>query len=130
MNRRIFLPACLSTAVLLLAPLRLAAQEQWPPQPPWPELTLQRQGAPFGEKDKKLSVGTGGAYFFTQRQTLDKYRADPTLGRSMAEAKECVFLDEGHALTALETMYMLAGQVHDGELGDGYAVFLAAPVKQ
>jgi hypothetical protein len=125
MDRRICLRACISALALLARPHLSVAEEEWPPQHPWPEQTVK----PFGEKGKKLTVGAGGAFFFMQRMMLDKYRADPALGKSMAEAKECVLLDEGHALTPLETMYMLAGQVHDDGLGDGYAVFLAAPVK-
>jgi hypothetical protein len=125
MDRRACLWACASALAAIARPHPSVAQENWPPQHPWPEQTVK----PFAEKGKKLIVGTGGAFFFTQRTMLDKYRADPGLGKSMTEAKECVLLDEGHTLTPLETMYMLAGQVHDDGLGDGYAVFLAAPIK-
>lgn len=68
-----------------------------------------------------------GAFFFTARAALDKFLGAPDLGRQMAEAKECVFLNQGHELTALETMYLRAGRVHDKELGDGYVVLIPVP---
>jgi hypothetical protein len=124
-DRRVLLYSCALASMLSMA-VGSAAEEQWPPQHPWPEQTLR----PYGELGKALAVGPGGAFFFRQRKMLDKYRANPELGEQMAKAEECVFLGEGRELTALETMYMLAGRVHDGELGDGYVVFIAAPTKQ
>ncbi|MFI5013541.1 MAG: hypothetical protein ACHQAY_14455 [Hyphomicrobiales bacterium] len=129
-RRRNLLFGCIFAPAPLMAASPSSAEERWPPQHPWPELTLQRLGAPYGEEGKTLVVGAGGAFFFARRAALDKYRAGPELGRQMAEAKECVFLPEGHELTALETMYMLAGRVHDRELGDGYVVLLSAPVRR
>ena len=130
LRRRSLLLGCACVPLLVLAGNPCAAEEKWPPQHPWPELTMQRQGAPFALQGKSLVVAAGGAFFFVSRAALDKFRAAPDSGMRLVEAKECVFLSEGHELTALETMYMLAGRVHDRELGDGYVVLVSAPVKR
>jgi hypothetical protein len=130
LRRRSLLFGCAFAPLLILTGNPCAAEEKWPPQHPWPELTMKRQGAPFALEGKPLVVAAGGAFFFVSRAVLDKFRAAPDSGMRLVEAKECVFLSEGHELTALETMYMLAGRVHDRELGDGYVVLVSAPVKR